>query len=63
MQIIIEEFKDFARCELPDGRPIYGTSVESISETLDLMSEAGMFVQEVNVDKEKSGFDLLSYNR
>lgn len=62
MKILIHDCVEYAWCELPDGRLLYGNSVESLSETLDMMSEAGMFIQDVNLEKEKFSYSL-NYNR
>jgi len=62
MKILIHDCNDYAFCELPDGRLLYGMTVDEISETLDMMSEAGMFIQDVDYEKEKFSYSL-NYNR
>lgn len=61
MKIYIDGFKDFAMCVLPDGSSIYGKNVEEVSDALDDMSEAGMFVQDVECSTEDN--KNLQYNR
>lgn len=62
MKILIHECSDYSFCELPDGRLLYGITVDDVSDTLDLMSESGVFVQDSDIEKEKFSYSL-NYNR
>lgn len=63
MKIVIHEKEDCAWCELPDGRPMYGKSVDEVCETLDKIfekSSESSEIVEVGAKQELSG---LRYNR
>lgn len=43
IRIEIEDCGEFARCRVPLYGDLYGKTVEEIMQTLDMMSEAGVF--------------------